>query len=358
MPRWQKDWLKRGRQAVVGKLLQKLQQLKGLSNFRKDGPIHIEALLHSFTLENPITIEKLWPRLRTVQNGLLSVGLKLHCSNKSAELAEYLFRAESERPFRLVRAEECIVLPPMGNADVAIAFLELMEQGSGIPIFNNPDVQIQVCTPGRLPDRYASLLGVAFYLGSDVLKRFAPEDNRTSQNNYTGDRFVIYDGHGFLDRGFPWWGIEGGALRVHEQLPFLTNSRTDILSCKTRLDIKNVNLVASLLVHANMMGYWGTVGLQFASDMTDMLNRHHLGGIFATEWIHNQSRSISDNAEFYERLTELMDYAFDEVARLNRIKEEGKNIGNLQEGGILFEMQAILNKYRKLIQNHQPEAES
>src|SRR3984893_8661234 len=69
-------------------------------------------------------------------------------------------------------ASLCLVLRPLGSARSAILLLECIEYFIGSALFSNPEVQIQVCSPGRLGARRSALLAIGFYLGSDTLRRY------------------------------------------------------------------------------------------------------------------------------------------------------------------------------------------
>ena len=61
---------------------------------------------------------------------------------------------------------------------------------------------------------------------------------------------MLYDAEGDFDRNFDWWKESGKHRLVEPQLPF-ENGRSDLLTGSgSRLDIKNINLLATLLVHA------------------------------------------------------------------------------------------------------------
>jgi hypothetical protein len=60
---------------------------------------------------------------------------------------------------------------------------------------------------------------------------------------------VLYDGEGDLDRNFEWWDLEKNRLSIKPRLPFATE-RTDVLTCQSKTDIENVNLMATLLSRA------------------------------------------------------------------------------------------------------------
>src|SRR6516164_3322602 len=50
-------------------------------------------------------------------------------------------------------ASLCLVLPPVGSTRSAILLLECIEHFIGSALFSNPEIQIQVCSPGRLGAR-------------------------------------------------------------------------------------------------------------------------------------------------------------------------------------------------------------
>src|SRR5262245_43931057 len=110
-------------------------------------------------------------------------------------------------------ASLCLVLPPVGSARSAILLLECIEHFIGSALFGNPEVQIQVCSPGRLGARRSALLAIGFYLGSDTLRRYTLGDLATSftkhQHYPRGRRLVLYDAEGDFDRNFEWWKQSG-----------------------------------------------------------------------------------------------------------------------------------------------------
>src|SRR5207245_9236924 len=94
-----------------------------------------------------------------------------------------------------------------------------------------------------------------------------------------GKRLVLYDAEGDFDRNFDWWKESGKHRVVEPQLPF-ENGRSDLLTGSgSRLDIENINLLATLLVHAQYQGYWNQLGMQFQEEMEALLERHVLSGL-------------------------------------------------------------------------------
>ena len=86
--------------------------------------------------------------------GHLSVGLKIHCLGDGSQfstLVEGLGGAQKildVNYYKHSNASLCLVLPPVGSAPSAILLLECIEQFIESALFSNPEIQIQVCSPG------------------------------------------------------------------------------------------------------------------------------------------------------------------------------------------------------------------
>jgi hypothetical protein len=201
----------------------------------------------------PAEADALCMTRRRVEHGLATVGLKIHCLGGNWELLNLIKalggRSEviGSRVYAHARASVTVILPPVGNARSAILLLECLERYFEHPIFHNPNYQIQVCSPCRLDGRHAAILAIAFYLGSDVLRRYSlgdltttfSEDTRWEGHKHRGRRIVLYDGEGDLDRDFEWWDLEKDRLSIRPQLPFITE-RTDVLTCQSETDIESI----------------------------------------------------------------------------------------------------------------------
>src|SRR6202008_1989446 len=99
-------------------------------------------------------------------------------------------------------------------AEAAILLLECIEQYTRCQMFNNPNIQLQVCSPGRLTSRNAALHAIGFYQTSDTLRLYALDDFATTVStdcHCRGKRIVIYDaGHtSEFDSAFAWWARSG-----------------------------------------------------------------------------------------------------------------------------------------------------
>lgn len=321
---------------------------------------------------------------RECEYGLLSVGLKIHLTELSPGFALLVktlggTRILEQNIYRQIDAAYCFVLPPVGNAETAILLLECIEEYTETSIFGNPKAQLQICSPGRLENRHAALLGIAFYLGSDTLRKYRIEDLQTtvSMHNWyaRGRRVVLYDAGGIYDSAFKWWETAAFSrlaipfvrarmpnplgLAVRHRLPF-GKQRTDILGgAASPKDLRNVNLIATLLVHAaypQHAGYWHELGRSFVYEMEGILMRHQLGGLLKCEWVlKDQGHTAYGEATFTQMLAELVAYAFSENDRILKARDRGIDPGK----SILDEVQECLEKYRDTIRTtvDRPEGE-
>ena len=111
------------------------------------------ALLHGHA---PAKVDAVALHRRRVEHGHLSVGVKIHCladGTQLSTLVEGLGGAQKildVNYYKHCYASLCLVLPPVGSARSAILLLECIEHFIGSALFSNPEIQIQVCSPGRL----------------------------------------------------------------------------------------------------------------------------------------------------------------------------------------------------------------
>ena len=114
------------------------------------------ALLHG---QAPAKVDAVARHHRRVEHGCLSVGLKIHClgdGNQFSTLVQGLGGAQKildVNYYKHCHASLCLVLPPVGSARSAILLLECIEHFIGSALFSNSEIQIQVCSPGRLDAR-------------------------------------------------------------------------------------------------------------------------------------------------------------------------------------------------------------
>ncbi len=338
----------------------------------------IERLLEVLHVRAAAKVDALAVEKRRVPHGLLSVGLKLHCLGDDGlfnPLVDALGgerRALDRNVYKHSQAKFCLVLPPLGSARAAILLLECIEQYTGCQVFNNPNIQLQVCSPGRLSRRHAALHAIGFYLSSDTLRQYALEDFETTVSDdyyHRGKRIVIYDAgpQGDFDGAFAWWArTADGRLTISPSLPF-RDARTDIMvGPGSQVDIHNINLLATLLVHAQSVdndGYWSSLGELFASDLVSLLDRHLLSGLIEAPWVciskvpwicFSKAEETYNDHLFLSALQELTAYAAAEATRLQQARDSlpARSL-SLQEndvrGGILGEMQELLATYGAIV---------
>lgn len=316
----------------------------------------MRRLLDCLYIHSPSRVRVIRKNEHRVVNGLLPVGVKIHFldgltllrrSEKFAWLVQRLGgfkKVFDENIYRRTgESSLCWVFPPVGNAECAIQLIELIQDGTGFKIFNNPRVQLQVCTAGELSEVGAALLSIAFYLGTDHLQDLQLSD---FENTFTrckekpvGRRMALYGYKGDFDPHYGWWGLFNEMISIQDRLPF-KNERTDILPATSRRDIININFIASLLVHSEYGGFWRQVGQVFTEELLDLLQRHDLDHLVSAPWIRTDSRTTSNDYEFNNALQTLIDYAFaqaKEVPDTPWMRTEGTP-------NILIEMQALLTR--------------
>ena len=105
--------------------------------------------------------------------------------------------------------------------------------------------------------------------------------------------------------------------------------------------------MATLLSHHQMLAYWGHLGRRLVADVEALLERHLLQGILEVSWIHPATGEMADDTQFFSALQELMAYAFDECARLEKEKRhQWWRRDTSDPPGILAETKALLQHYR------------
>ena len=330
----------------------------------------LEELLAWLHQHAPAKADAIALSKRQVEHGLLSVGLKIHCLDNGKQfnaLVKALGGARNILEINYYKRSDaflCLVLPPVGNARSAVMLLEAIEQATRSKLFNNPSIQIQVCSPGRLGNLHSGLISIGFYLGSEVLRQFTLGDFTTtfseSEHHPRGKIIPIYDAGGMFDREFDWWGapetmgwsppeIVGRLWKktpvLYQSLP-ISQGRTDLLTATSRLDITNTNLLSTLFVHQQYGGYWKSLRAQLEEEMVSMLEEHDLFHLLMAPWTE-QSR---DDNMFIDAMRELMAFAKDEEKRLRKL---GSRFWRLpeKERGILWQMRNMLETYRRKIED-------
>ena len=322
-----------------------------------------EALFALLHVRSPALANDLSRNYRSVRQGMLTVGLKLHGVDNGLEYMDLIeglggpLEVLGRNRYMLENGTFCLVLPPVGSAEYAIKLIECIEEFIDTSIFGNPQMQIQVCTPGRLSRNRAALLAIGFYLASERLRRFKTSEMTTTfaddEKYPRGKRLVLWDANGTFDNQYAYWDRIGETLFLKSELPF--RHRTDILTglgtC-TRNDIRNINLFASLLTHSQYNGYWQQHGYDFEQRMFKLLEDHQLLGLTEAPWIHTENAETSDDRLFQMALTELTEYAFSEAARVAtkpHLWSRWTSDEKTERPSILVDMQSLLRTTREIV---------
>ena len=83
------------------------------------------------------------------------------------------------------------------------------------------------------------------------------------------------------------------------------------------------------------------------ADVEALLKRQFLHGILEVSWIHPATGERPDDTQFFSALQELMAYAFEEYARLEKERcNQWWRRSTSDRPGILEEIQSLLQHYR------------
>lgn len=319
----------------------------------------LEHLFSVLAIEDGKRIAALRGTYRKVKHGRLPIGLKIHLLPMVADhfdtLACHMGYCDSSgfRKDNMYRTEEaslCIVLPPVGSPDAAVDLIRALESYTGLQVFGNKLVQLQVCSPGRLDRVRTALLGASFYLGSGLLRKYVIDDFVTTvsgERYRRGRRLVLFDAYaknlGEFDDQFSYWGRgdDSSDLCVANRLP-IARGRSDVLVGITLPDdVANINLIATLLVHSQYGGYWCGLGQQFETEVLNLFESHDLLPVLEAPWACAGQHELTEETEqlFLEAITELVSYAHEEAGRIKRTGD--------QEQSILYGMQEILQRYKE-----------
>ena len=254
--------------------------------------------------------------LREVRNDLLPIWIKLHV----LEAGGFNWSKLNRWNFTAHNANSCFNLPPFGSIYVVEDMFERIEQALWVDCFYNPWVEIQVCTAGRLDNESAWILDIFSYYASDEIRSYKDISLSTSHNRQTYHRRVIYDA-GVLDRWIelPWfnqWDSEQYWNHI---------GRTDVLWCKSLIDIGNVNIIASLL---SQRQYWGPLQelwQSFYEEWVSLLERYWLKDLLEIKWVwawtynflwhDSQAHPQNEYSLTWQKIEEI---AFDEVERAKK----------------------------------------
>lgn len=337
-------------------------------------PYTFQTLLNILSVADKSKAADILENHRRVNRGLLPVGLKLHCLNSGEgfnTLVQHLGGWESVvevNSYKHADASFTLLLHPVGSAEVAIDLVALIGKFTGEKIFGNDNFLVQICSAGRLHPHRAALLGVGFYLGSDKIRRYKLSDLTTTFSNDfvhspRGRRLVLYDAraiNSFFDRAFPYWHrrSSSGELLSQTELP-VRDERTDVLIGSTEADIRNVNLLATILFHEQDEAYWAYVGKDFQKRMANLLQYHKLSHLLDAPWIYATKPESTNDERFFNAFNELMAHAEQEVSRLTKTKRSTaitweewvkEGVERRQAPSLLESAQALLRDCREEVE--------
>ena len=295
-------------------------------------------LRHRESIKEPLALLE---RMRETKNGLLPLGLKIHCISSALTRMDHFPRGG----FTLENAGTCYNLPPVGSFEAAEEFLSVLQKRSGVNFLDNQYYELQVCLRGELPPEGFALLSIVKHLGSDKIRVYNRSSFKTSHEKASG-RMVI-PGGGMYEGGFPWWNkTADGKLKIDREPPEWVGNRaarTDVLCCKSLRDIRNVQIAGTLLMYAHHGGFWQELGEDFTREIRGLLKRYNLAHTINNSWIPKDPKSFVGRA----RLTddEIFFRSLEDITKVALSEADGTSQASKRRQGILYELQEIIQHY-------------
>lgn len=245
--------------------------------------------------------------VKVLQEWFLPIGLKIHILRQD-ERIQWL----EQWHFRAHNAWTCYNIPPVWNMYVVEKVFERIKEMGQWDYLEQDGIEIQVCTAWRLDNTESVILDVLTYLASDNIRSYRNISFGTSHDYLTYHRRIIYDAW-VLDSEFEWMPIDTRTWKWGYSHIW----RTDVLGCKSLIDIRNVNIVASLLAQAHFDGKLSELWTKFKEEALQILKRYWLEHLLDTKWILWDTE-WSDLDEYSIVRSELESIAFEEVERANK----------------------------------------
>ncbi len=289
---------------------------------------------------------------------LLPIGLKAHTGQNSS-LSHFLKKTGG---FVAHGQDTCFVANPVANAEMielCLAVLEKKKKSSGIN--TDPESYYQACIPQRLDNEGCGIATLAFMLSRTKTLQYTPAflDHNQGINGVT-----IYDaGQVVVGKHFVP-GADGKSLTPHFA------GRTDMLLCGSIEDIKNAQMILSLLVHATYQREelkHQKIGQQFTQEFKDLLQKHGY-----SDWLENKFVDIQDSEKseglgsVMIKITEHRNHVNERTKHYNsgvlyvrdeqNIDLKNQATSDLRsiyekeiQGSLQYEVKALLEKYRNLL---------
>ena len=298
------------------------------------------GFLQLFTLQNRrVLVEKirmissrlmyLIQKARMQSVGLMPIGAKIHFSSRGdgAPLKALcdLFNI-NQTSFRLIHANDCLILPPQLCAAEHYIIFNMLEKFGILPKedeTNRYPAEIQTCVAGRwLPD-IAALVGSTMLLATQRGVKYSPGAFSTdAHDNVTGARIMAYDG-GVRDNGFPFDRPDA-------------EGRTDMLGRRVVNDLDLYQVLGTLAVNLQYGGYFEKEAEKFRMKILQVLGSNNfLHTVFQSAWVE-QHASPYDTLKNHE----------DMIGKLTDRWQTDYNLGPEHHYGIIGEVRDVLHDVR------------
>ena len=315
------------RSLYIGNSLSIETQTKTNVTLSKKQSIHVLETLNAIHKVTDIIEKTILSPLKKKVSWLYAIGWKIHFPDSidQAKLEEFINRYRFWVTwFKMIHAWSSMLLPPVYSAQELILLIQALSEEW---LFTD-DCDLQVSVAWRLPNEDAAILGSATLLCTERCNQYTMDSFCTTHDELTWARIMAYDAW-VLDSRFDY-------------NPDTFVWRTDMMWLKHFGDIKNYQLVWSLLSQTHYGGRFATLGKQFREEYLNILEKYWMRWIVDRQWIYDAKQdTLEDQIEHYQLIKNITDrrqYDIDLV------------VETLSEDNILsYDIKNLLQKYRNKI---------
>ena len=285
---------------------------------------------------------------------LLPVGIKIH-TKENPIIGLFM---EKTGGFVAHKSETCFVANPVANTSILELCLEALDKKMKLEnLAFDKDTYFQTCVPERLNNEMCGIATIAFLLARKKTLQYTKELITHNQDTigvtiYDAGKVVI--GEHFVP-----------TKDDHKENPQF-NGRTDMLLCGNLEDIKIVQLLLSLLVHANYQEQelkHRELGQNFINEFKAVLAKHN-----NADWLNNQFVDLktqdvdglsvillaitnhrNETNEYVKNYNQGVQYLETEKDSIDDVYRDLKEIKKNIDNNLSFEIKALIEKYRQLV---------
>jgi hypothetical protein len=273
-----------------------------LSTYIKD---NIGAISRNLRMLVP-HIRQLIHEERTLNVGKMGIGGKIHTMNpmsqSSLRIVMDMFELDSS-PFKLIHADDSLLLPPMPTSLELKMLISLMDT---LGVVDKQKPEIQFGTGLRLDPSIVGLMGSSMLLGTSRGFNFKQGAFSTTHDDQTRARIMAYDA-GVVDETLPFQPKNAPEAR----------GRTDKLGSRILSDADLMNTLGTLGAHIQLGGRHADIAHNYFSRYLGLLEEYQLRDFLdMAPWVHDPKNPDNASQEDHEAMVRKFTEAWSTEARM------------------------------------------